>query len=113
MKITRWTYWSNQNFKTVDSMDKDQFDEATETVIQELKNKGYSFTGKYHQEGLYGCPVIDNTYLYNVSQRSWGNIMCKAYGISDRDGMGYTYWAWDAPKGALQHYPDGTMMMVR
>jgi hypothetical protein len=97
MKVTGWTYWENDKYKDVDDMTDEQFDEATEAVINAIRSNQYKFTGESHQYSNYCTPIIDNEFKYNISMRSWGVIMQKAYDLPNDDGMGYVIWAWQAP----------------
>lgn len=99
MKVTGWTDWYVSTYEEVPN---DLFCEAKEAVIDEMRERGYKFSGVYHQNGEFGTPIIDGQYLFLCSQRTWGDIMAKAYPdeINDSDGRGYVVWAWNKPDGA-------------
>jgi hypothetical protein len=107
MKVTRWTYWNNDKYLTIDDMTNEEFEEAGKAVAEALREKGYKFNGPYHQNGDYGCPVLDNKYVYCVSMRTWGRIMQEAYNIPNDDGLGYVIWAWGKPNNEHEVYPTG------
>lgn len=79
-------------------------DSLDEVVISELRKHNYHFTGSTHQNYDYGCPIIDDKYIYCVSQRSWGRLMYLAFPEEDyskcKDGYEYVKWAWTSPDGS-------------
>ena len=101
MKVTGWTDLEDGRYPhdpADDSMET--FIEARNAVIDEIRKHGYKFSGIYHQDGMTGVPIIDDNWLFGVSQRSWGQIMAEAYPdqVDDSDGYGYITWAWMAPE---------------
>ena len=93
MKVTDWTDWDNEKYEELpNKMSKEAFD----AVVDEVREKGYKFSGYTHQQNRLGCPILDNKYRYNVSCRMWGDIMAHAYGLykDEEDDMAYVYWAW-------------------
>lgn len=104
MKITGWTWWENPEYE---DLPNELYDEAKSCVVEELRKHGYKFTGSYHQNGDFGVPIIDDVWLFQVSQRTWGNLMVTAYPdeIDDSDGYGYTEWAWTVPDGKTMVVP--------
>ena len=102
MKVTGWTDWDDPVYRDIDSSGYNKWDEAREIVIEELRNRGYRFSGFYHQYGDCGVPVIDNAYLFEVTQRSWGFIMQDAY---PDEVSSYLEWAWDIPEGVEMVVP--------
>ena len=89
MKVTGWTNWEDSRFKSVDDMNDEEFEEAQIAVTKEIKEKGYKITGESHQYCNNCCPVIDNTYIYCVSMRSWGKTMADALGYPNEDKYAY------------------------
>ena len=100
MKIVGWTYWGNPQYKEMFPLDGshtwEQREEVENIIAKELRDKGYKFTGNYHQNGDYGVPIFDNGMVYQCTQRTWGGIMVDAYPdeIDNSDGYGYLKWAW-------------------
>ena len=108
MKVTGWTYWDNDRYLFVEDMTDTEFEEATQAVVDEMREKGYKFHGVRHQHDDYCCPIIDNKWVYCVSMRSWGAIMQKAYDLPNEDGLGYVAWAWTNPNGETEILPEIT-----
>ena len=98
MKVTGWTYWLFD-----EELEKTKFrklpdnlrEDAEKVIIEEIRNKGYNFSGDNHQNYSWGAPILDNKYVYTASQRQWGYIMAIAHGkYGDSD---YVFWAWNTP----------------
>lgn len=81
--------------------------EVDKIIATELRNKGYKFTGSYHQGGDFGVPVFDTGKKYCTFQKDWGGIMAMAYPdeIDDSDGYGYLKWAWVPPVSEVEIAP--------
>lgn len=100
MKIVGWTWYGNSEYKAIICNRYEQIAHIEKIIAEELRNKGYKFTGDYHQHGDYGVPIFNNGKTYECSQRTWGDIMRQAYpdDIDNSDGLGYTDWAWISPE---------------
>ena len=105
MKITGWTEFGDPKYEEMypigENTDRpwSEIEDVERLIAEELRNRGYRFTGSYHQEGDYGVPIIDNRWRFECSCRTWGAIMLMAYpeSIDNSDGLGYTEWAWLPP----------------
>ena len=108
MKITGWTNWDDPNYAEYAAGSMAEVEARDDILIKEIREHGYKFTGDYHQNGDYGVPIIDDTWIYRASQRSWGHIMAFAYPdeIDNSDGMGYVAWAWSVPEGQKMVVPN-------
>ena len=106
MKIIGWTWHGNPDYQEMYPIGfnvKPNTDwsraEVEQTIINELRDKGYRFTGDYHQNGDYGVPVFDNDLVATFTKRQWGALMYRAY--PDEEGysetLEYCKWAWDWP----------------
>lgn len=115
MKITGWTWYDNPEYKDMFPPGEQRllphsYDYIKQLIASELREHGYKFSGQYHQYGDFGAPIIDNEWIFQVSQRSWGHIMVLAYPdeIDNADGYGYCEWAWMAPMDMVlpneEHY---------
>ena len=93
-KVTGWTHWNDKRFEEPSTNNK--WKKFKQLVIQEIRDKGYRFSGYYHQQGDFGVPVIDGKYRFEVSMRTWGKVMAEAEG--NFGDMDYVKWAWDAPE---------------
>ena len=105
MKVTGWTFCGNNSYQQPDSMTENESQEATDAVINEMRNKKYKFTGSSHQYQINCCPIIDNKYIYCVSMRNWRSIMQKAYNLPNENGLGYITWAWCTPDNEIEKLP--------
>ena len=108
MKVTGWTDQEDKKYIQIhypyvilnkNKIPKEQIYEMWNVVVKEVKEKGYRFTGDMHQNCDTGTPIIDDKYIFCLSQRSWGELMRQAHNLPDPDGMGYITWAWVAPQG--------------
>ena len=112
MRVTGWTEWDDPNYKEMfpvgEAPDWNKKEEVSKIVADEIRRCGYKFTGSYHQEGDYGVPIIDDTWLYQCFCREWGGIIADAYPdeIDNSDGYGYVKWAWIVPENEEQVVPN-------
>ena len=83
MKIIGWTSFENREIPELypdeERPTAEDINNVETIIADELRKRGYKFSGDYHQGGEYGCPVFDCGKLYGVSFRRWGAIMAKAY----------------------------------
>lgn len=100
MKIIGWTNYDNEDYKDKMFESYEERVNVLNLVSEELRKKGYKWSGDYHQHGNGGCPVFDDNTKLAVSLRLWGRIMADAYpeDVYDSDDMGYCEWAWIAPE---------------
>ena len=106
MKIIGWTWYGNPDYQEMypigaeTNCDWDRT-EVIAVIANELRKKGYRFTGDYHQNGDYGVPLFDNGMVATFTQRTWGQIMYLAYPEDKYKEQGYEYlkWAWIQPEG--------------
>ena len=105
-RVTGWTYFEDEQYVCLsDSYHSEadpnalDMDAVRNAIVREMKEKGYKFTGIYHQYGDYGTPIINNKYIVRYSQRSWGDIMADVLDVPDEDGFAYMEWAWMLPEG--------------
>lgn len=104
---TEWLYYYNWECTT------EEFEEAWDATVKELKEKGYHFDGSYHQNGDFGVPVLDNGERFQVSMRRWGCIMADALPEEFEDlNNSYNYVRWylgaeEICKKTVLH-PDGS-----
>lgn len=106
MRVTGWTDYDNPEYEEWDGFPShrtvQEYEEAKRVIADELRSKGYKFSGYYHQDGDYGAPLLDGK-RFGVTQRSWGGIMAMAYPdqIDNTDGFGYLKWAWQPPESQV------------
>ena len=103
MKVTGWTTFENNDYYDIQDATEDEFREMLDTVVNELRTKGYKINGFSHQNGY--APIIDDKWLFTVTFRMWGAIMRDAYDIPDHDHMAYCKWAWGNPKNEKEILP--------
>lgn len=95
MKVTGWTYWHYEDDLNNDNL-IDWFDycwtnrlsdferhDAQIAVIQELRGNNYHMTGSTHRNWYYSVPILDNKFVFQVSERSWGDLMFGTYPDED------------------------------
>lgn len=111
MKIVGWTWYGDPQYKEMfevgGTYPMSQYEAALKIIADELKAKGYKFSGEYHQNGDYGAPIFDTGEIFQCSKRVWGGIIADAYSdeIDNRDGFGYTMWAWEPPEKEIVPNP--------
>lgn len=103
MRVTGWTRVGNPDYTEINgtwAIGDCPYDreELRPLIVKELRDRGYKFSGFYHQDGDYGAPIIDDKYTVLYSYRGWGDIIAEAYQLDDSDGMAYCVWAWNNPE---------------
>lgn len=94
MRIIKWDKMDETQYPKMCDIENIQM--AKDLIIKELREKGYHFSGEYHQNGEYGAPVFDNGEQYHTTLREWGAIMAEAYPdeVDNSNQEGYRVWAW-------------------
>lgn len=98
-KVTGWTNGDNECFIEAPEAPEDPkiFKSMYEAVVKDVREHNYHFTGSVHQYN-YCTPIINNKYLFGLSQRTWGQLMHDAYPEEDYtsclEGREYCKWAW-------------------
>lgn len=110
MEIIGWTEWGTPEYEELFPIGGEhnwnEVREVERIISTELRQRGYKFTGDYHQNGDYGVPVFDNGKTYQCSQRTWGAIMAAAWPEEiGTDPYAYTLWAWVAPNPSVTPTP--------
>ncbi|MCH5161892.1 MAG: hypothetical protein J1G38_00185 [Clostridiales bacterium] len=92
LKVVGWTSYSTDLECGVNGW------AARNAIIDEIKKKGYLFSGWVHQEGYCCAPVLNDGKVRCYSQRGWGGIMAEAHGKTGR--MAYVSYSFisDAAK---------------
>ena len=117
IKVTGWTNWYDENYKDIKEWDENEenpfvYNDLIIAIAKELREKGYKFTGDYHQnsecyeENYGGVPIINNLYKFTCSCRAWGGIMATAYPEYGTDEYAYCIWAWIPPMIKKQNGED-------
>ena len=77
LKIVGWTDYDSE-YPSI-TVSNEEIGEIVSIVVDEIKEKGYAFSGNDHQNSYTGVPVFDNGTCLRASMRSWGMIMSFAY----------------------------------
>ncbi len=94
LKVVGWTYYDNTD---VDEGENGWA--ATNAVIDEIKKKGYLFSGYDHQEGFDCAPILNDGKMRRFSQRGFGGIMAEAHGYTGR--MDYALFSFGIKSSAM------------
>ena len=92
LRVVGWTYYD-------DALPQGEVGWAAQNaIIDEIKERGYLFSGWAHQEADLCAPVLNDGKMYLFSQRGWGGVMAEAHGYTGR--MDYAKFAFmgDAAK---------------
>ena len=76
-RIVGWTYYDDFEIETLDASYA-----ATNVVMDEIKKKGYCFSGWAHQELANGAPVFNDGKKRLFSARTFGGLMANAHGYT-------------------------------
>ena len=108
-RVTGWTHAIGHEQVLVDGLYDDCLgidrDTLRPIIVEEIRERGYKFSGFYHQGGEFGRPVINDKYVVLYSQRGWGGIMAEALNLDNSDGLAYCDWAWENPHGEYAVLP--------
>ena len=77
-KIIGWCKW-DKKYREWETNHKDD-EGAYLAVLNEVRRRKYKFGGTYHQQGEFGCPVMEDKTVYLMTQRAWGELMSDAWG---------------------------------
>lgn len=106
-KVIGWTEWES------DVPSGEVTEAATQAIIDDIRENGYSFTGWDHQESMNCTPVLNDGKKRLYSQRGFGGLMAEAY---DHHGsMDYSRYAfrWDISSNPEDDYTDGMPPLSR
>ena len=102
-RVTGWTQFDPPEltdiFDAFPEMTAQEQEDIEAAVIKAIQTERLCFSGKYHQDGINGVPIINWKYWYGVSQREWGRLMAVAHGNKDR--FGYLDFAWRLPQKTM------------
>lgn len=93
-RVVGWTHFENEEIRAVDAR---SFAENN-AIIDEIRKRGYRFSGWDHQETENCTPVLNDGVARHYSQRGWGALMAEALGKTG-DYAGYAF-------GRGSSYPD-------
>jgi len=91
LEVVKWTFWQDKRYK-----ERILDPEHLEAILENMRQHGYRLNGYHHQQYEYGVPVFNDGTKYNVSMRTWGDVMAKLLGIEGE--MSYLTWAWTVPE---------------
>ncbi len=98
-RIVGWTYYENDDVETEEASYA-----AGNVVIDEIKKKGYCFSGWAHQEMLRGAPVFNDGKKRLFSARTFGGLMANAHGYNGP--MDYSLFAMRLNKESMPPYAE-------
>lgn len=68
---------------------------AYNAVVDDVRERGYCFTGYHHQEEFDCAPVLNDGKVRRFSQRGWGGLMADVKGLRGR--YAYSVYAFSSP----------------
>ena len=75
-RVVGWTYYD-------DHIEEGETSWAAHyAIVDEVKSRGYLFSGFAHQEGYDCAPVLNDGKIRRYTQRGWGGVMAEAYGYT-------------------------------
>ena len=94
-QVIGWTNYDNRKYPAFNGR-IEEYVAARNAIIDELREKGFRFSGDYHQYGDSGCPILNDGTCFTVSSREWGAIMAEALYVDNSDGFAYMEWYMDS-----------------
>ena len=74
-KVIGWTYFDGDEFP-----DGDITFAVRHAIVDDIRKRGYLFSGYDHQEMLCCCPVLNDGKKRSFSQRGFADVMAEAHG---------------------------------
>ena len=105
MRVTRWITEQEQA-KYCEAPDTD---EVFDAIIANIRENRYCFSGECRQEFFGLIPVIDETYLFSTTWRTWGQLMSEAWNeLLGAEKFSYLdfYMKHYLPDGMVLKYPE-------
>jgi len=94
IKITKWIPFEEyNNYTCASDMSNEFWENAYNAVLNHCKENNIKVDGFVHQQSR--IPVIDDTYAFMVTFRTWGGLMAEIWG-NGSDKMGYCEFAWSS-----------------
>ena len=93
LKVIGWTHYDNFDFAEGDNSWAVRM-----AIVDEIKTKGYLFSGWDHQESSYCAPVFNDGKMRRFSQRGFADIMAEAHGHTGY--MDYATYMFEVNEGA-------------
>lgn len=92
-KVIGWT--SNDDKKYPEVTDGERISKLRSTIINEIRDKGYKFSGSSHYYLPNCTPVLNSGEKYCLPYREWAALMAQAWHEDNSDGYGYLFWVDD------------------
>lgn len=82
MKVTGYTNFFDSRYKDIDVIKPSAAEWAQiDTAVKEsIRTEGIKISPDYHQNGVFGTPVIDNKYRVTYSLREFSRLLSEVYG---------------------------------
>lgn len=95
-KVIGWTKYDayHRDWRDI-TRTEEEWADAEQAIVDEIRRRKYKFGGNYHQYGKTGCPVMSDGSLFMVSMRGWGDIMSRVWGGD------YCEYAWSDAMGRV------------
>nr|MCR4562280.1 hypothetical protein [Bacilli bacterium] len=81
MKVIGCTYYDSKEFVTNEALQNDE--EHIASLIKEIRDKGYLFSGEDHINNLYCAPVFEDYTCGRYSEEAFSGIMALAHDEED------------------------------
>ena len=89
-KIIGWTHAGDERFPEAPSH---KHSSLFTVLIEEIRERGYAFSGEYHEWGDMGVPVFNSGERLELSMRTFAKVMAEVY---EEDGAAsYAKWFTD------------------
>jgi hypothetical protein len=92
--ISREDYNNSNKYQDIEDSGLD-FNECYDLVKEYCLTNRVRISGVDYQ--LEGLPVIDDKYVFLVTQRAWGDLMAEVWSVVDGVRYRYVDWAWCVP----------------
>lgn len=93
-EVIGWTSYDDPDYATFEEKSPEEYLAARLAVIEDVRQKGYSFGGDSHQNVAFCTPVLNDGRKFCCSMREWGALMAEAL-REPKDDISYMIWYMD------------------
>lgn len=91
--VIGWTSYDDEQYPMI--TDGNELINLRATIVHEIREKGYQFSGLSHYYKSNCTPVLNSGEKLCLPYREWAALMAQAWNEDNSDGKGYLSWCDD------------------